>query len=257
MPLNLSIEGLKWKILASSAQPIRYIEALKSVLAGISLSVITPNRIGEYPGRIIYLKRKNSVRLISVAVLAAVAQFITLFSFGILGLVYYNIHFPGTWQKAILAVAIIMLIAIVFVFFRFEHWSRYIEHIRWLKKLRTYGSIVRRFTLSEQFKVLGLSALRFVVFTTQYLLLLRWMNIPLSLTAGFCTASLFFWAIAVIPSIALAELGIRGKVGLFLFHSFSSNSLGIVTATLGLWGMNLVVPAIAGTFLLMRIRLLK
>ena len=257
MPLNIAIEAFKWKILAGVAQPTSYTQAVKSVLGGIALSIVTPNRIGEYPGRILYMKRKNTIRLISVAILAAFAQFLTLFTFGIIGLLYYNAQFPGTMALIILIAAIIILTIIALIFFRFESWSAYFEHLSWFRRFGTYGHLLKRFTTSQQLQVLALSAIRFLVFTAQYLILLRWMNIPLSPVEGLCTAFLFFWAIAVIPSIALAELGIRGQVSLFLFHNFSANTMGILAATIGLWCINLVIPAVVGSILLIRMRLLR
>jgi hypothetical protein len=62
---------------------------------------------------------------------------------------------------------------------------------------------------------------------------------------------------AVIPTIALAELGTRGEVSLYLFHHFSSNTIGILGATLAIWFLNLVIPSIAGSLLLLRMRLLR
>lgn len=257
MPVNLGIETYKWKMMAGTAQAISMLEAFKSILGGIALSIVTPNRIGEYPGRILYLKKKNTIRLISVSILAAFSQFLTLFFFGIIGLIYYNIHYPGFWPQIVLCSAILVLTVIVLIFFRFEHWSKYLEHIRWFRRFQTYGYLLKRFTYKEQLIILALSATRYVVFTAQYLILLRWMNMNLSPAEGFCTAFLFFWAIAVIPSIALAELGIRGKVSLFLFGHFSQNTIGILTATVGLWLINLVIPAIAGSVLLIRLRVLR
>jgi hypothetical protein len=257
MPLNIAIEAFKWKILADVAQPTSYKDAFKSVLGGIAFSIITPNRIGEYPGRILYMKRKNTIRLISVAILAAFAQFLTLFIFGIIGLLYYNARFPGTMALITLIAAVIILIIIALVFLRFESWSGYFEYLSWFRRFQTYGHLLKRFTTTLQLQVLGLSAIRFLVFTVQYLILLRWMDIPVSPVEGLCTAFLFFWAIAVIPSIALAELGIRGQVSLFLFHNFSTNTMGILAATIGLWCINLVIPAVVGSILLIRMRILR
>lgn len=257
MPVNLMIEGYKWKVLVNSAQTTSYGQAFASVLGGVALSIITPNRIGELPGRILYMQRKNTIRLISVAILSAFTQFFTLFLFGIAGLVYYNRHNPGNWQGIVLSAAVLILLFIAIVFFRFEDWARRFEHLRWLRKFNTYNALMQRFTRREQLNVLGLSILRFLVFTAQYLLLLRWMNIPLSFSEGLFTAFLFFWAIAVIPSFALAELGIRGQVSLFLFHNFSNNTMGILVATLGLWFINLVIPALVGSVMLIRMRWLR
>jgi hypothetical protein len=123
--------------------------------------------------------------------------------------------------------------------------------------MHVYRQLLIRFRNEEQLTVLGISMLRFLVFTAQYLILLRWMNVSMPLREGFFVACLFFWAITVIPSIALAELGIRSQVGVFLFGKFSANIAGIVAATAGLWFLNLIVPAVIGSILLVRLRLLR
>ena len=98
---------------------------------------------------------------------------------------------------------------------------------------------------------------RFIVFAAQYLFLLKWMNVSVPLPEGFFMAALFFWVMAVIPSIALTELGLRGAVSIYLFQHFSSNTLGMLAATTGIWLLNLILPSIFGSFLIMRMRLLR
>lgn len=257
VPLNLGLEAFKWKILAGSAEPVTTTEAVTSYLAGIAFSLVTPNRIGEYPGRMLYLKRKNTPRLISVSVLGAFAQLFAVLFFGIVGLVYYNVAFPGFWQKIILAGCIIGTVLIAMFYARFEKWAPLLEKIKWLRKYQAYGHMLKRFTRKEQSIILAISLLRFTVFTAQYLFLLRWMNVYMPPLEGFCMAALFFWAMAVIPSVALAELGIRGQVSIFLFQHFSNNIIGVLTATIVLWCINLVLPAIIGSILLVRMRLLR
>lgn len=257
MPINIGIEARKWKLLASSAQPVTYLKALQSMLAGIAISLLTPNRIGEYPGRLLYLGRKSAIRLISVSILGAFAQFVTLFLYGIVGLVYYNLNFPGFWPRVVLFACIAITLIFGALFLSFEKWIVYFENSRWLRKLQIYNHLLRRFTAADVWTILGLSILRFAIYTTQYVLLLYWMKIPVSVTDGFLMACLFFWSIAVIPSVALAEMGIRGKVSLFLFGHFTTNALGVLTVTVGLWCINLVLPALIGSVLLLRLKLLR
>ena len=226
-------------------------------MAGLALSFITPNRIGEYPARILVLRMNNTIRLISVAILGAFAQFAALFLFGLAGLLYYNIAFPGNLPQVALIACLMLLLVVFLLFFYFEKWIAWFESARWLKRFRTYSQLVRRFTIQQQLTVLGLSILRFTVFTLQYLLLLRWMHIALPPADGFLMASLYFWSIAVIPSMAFTDLGVRGHVSLFLFQHFTANSLGILTATLSLWCINLLLPAVLGSLLLLKIRLIR
>src|SRR4051812_26050514 len=95
------------------------------------------------------------------------------------------------------------------------------------------------------------------IFMTHYLFFLLWLNIEYPILTIFIMAALFFWVMAVIPSITLTELGIRGSVSIFLFRHFSSNTVGILAATAGIWFLNLIIPSIAGSILILRMKLLK
>ena len=69
--------------------------------------------------------------------------------------------------------------------------------------------------------------------------------------------SVVFLALAVIPSIALLEVGLRGEVSLRLMGLFSMNSLGIGLTSVTIWFINLIIPAIIGTLFLLNIKLLS
>jgi hypothetical protein len=257
MPVNIALEAKKWHMLAGSAQLLSYKDAVASVLAGLAFSIVTPNRIGEYPGRIMYLKRKNTFRLISASILGAIAQMFTLFLYGMLGLIYYNFSFPGTLEKITLLICFMLTAAIGTLYWQFEKWLPLVQKIKWLRRFRIFGQLLKRFTKQQQWRILGISVLRFGIFTAQYLFLSRWMNVDIPLGVGFCMSALFFWAIAIIPSIALAELGERGQVSLYLFHHLSPNTVGILGATVGLWLLNIILPSIVGSLFLFRMKMLR
>ncbi len=257
MPVNLGLEAWKWYLLAGSAQKLSYRQALGSYLAGIAFSIVTPNRIGEYPGRLLYLKRKNTFRLISVSLLGIVAQMLTLFIYGLLGLIYFNLFFPNTVSIILLIACAICTIIIFIVYWRFETWSPLIERIKWLRKYHVYGKLLKRFTSKEQLTILIISIVRYSIYTAQYLILLQWMNVHMPLVQGFFMSALFFWVITIIPSVTLIELGERGQVSLYLFHHFSENTIGILGATVSVWCINLILPAIIGSILLFRMRLIR
>lgn len=254
---NIGIEAKKWHLLASLAELTSYLQALRSVLCGIAFSLITPNRIGEYPGRMIALEQKNTPRLISVSALGAFAQMIALFSFGLLGLIYYNIEFPGQFPLLALIGTVLLILFLTIFYRRYEWWSSKLESIKWFRKYKVYGYLLRNFSTEKQLIIIGLSLLRFGIFTAQYLLLLLWLNVQVPIISGYCLSALFFWAMAIIPTISLAEVGIRAQVGLFLFQRYSDNTIGILSATFGLWCINLVIPAIIGSLLIGRTRLIR
>lgn len=254
--LNLGIETKKWQLLVMHTQQITYRQSLKSVLCGIALSLVTPNRIGEYPARILALKQKKNIRLVSVSLLGIFSQLLALLLFGLSGLVFYNRAFPSYWTKAGLLCSVVAIALLLLLYIKHEWWSERITKIKWLKKFSFYTGLVKQFSTRDQLTIIVLSALKFVVYTSQYVLMLRWMNVHVPFLEGFCLASLFFWAVTIIPTIAFAEVGIRAQIGLMLFGKYSGNVLGIVGATVGLWALNLVIPAIVGSILLSRARLL-
>src|SRR5690606_38464307 len=103
-------------------------------------------------------------------------------------------------------------------------------------------------------RVLILSLFRYLVFITQYVLMLRLMQVDISGWQAFWLISVLFLILAVVPTIALADIGIRGKASLELLGLFSANKLGIVTASLGIWAINLLLPALIGSILIVGIK---
>jgi hypothetical protein len=70
---------------------------------------------------------------------------------------------------------------------------------------------------------------------------------------------------AVIPTIALTEIGVRGTVSLFIFGLYLSPEdiwseqvkLGIASASTMLWIFNLALPAILGTLFVYSLRFFR
>lgn len=257
MFVNTSLEGYKWYMLTRFVEPVTYGAAFSSYLAGVAVSIVTPNRMGEYPARILYLGRSNTFRYINVSILGVMAQLSAVYIFGLAALIYYNIFFPAVLAKIALAICAVANLLLMLVYWRFEAWVPAFEKIKWLRRFSIYGRLLNRVTFRKQITLLAISLMRVSIFTAQYLFLLKWMDVKVPFTEGFFMAALFFWIMAVIPSVALTELGIRGTVSLYLFQHYSVNALGILAATAGIWLLNLIIPSVAGSILLLRMKLIR
>ncbi|NPA45090.1 MAG: hypothetical protein GXO49_06120, partial [Chlorobi bacterium] len=66
---------------------------------------------------------------------------------------------------------------------------------------------------------------------------------------------LTYFISSVIPTFTFAEIGIRGTAAIFFIGMFSSNIVGIISATALLWIINLAIPAIIGSVLFYRTKL--
>src|SRR3546814_10415128 len=62
MLVNWGTEVFKWKYLVRKIEWVSLWKSTESLLAGLTLAIFTPNRVGEYGGRILYLERGNRVK---------------------------------------------------------------------------------------------------------------------------------------------------------------------------------------------------
>jgi hypothetical protein len=99
--------------------------------------------------------------------------------------------------------------------------------------------------------------LRYGVYSFQFFLLIRFVNIDISLLQSLTMSSLTFLSMSIIPTIALTEIGVRGSVAIYFFGLLSENSIGIMTASFALWIINLVVPAILGVFFVYQLKFFR
>ncbi|MFH2144334.1 MAG: lysylphosphatidylglycerol synthase domain-containing protein [Bacteroidota bacterium] len=75
MFINWGTESFKWKYLISHHQKINFFQSFKAVVGGITFSLITPNRIGEPIGRILFLKKEIRAKAAVSTIVGSISQF--------------------------------------------------------------------------------------------------------------------------------------------------------------------------------------
>src|SRR5574343_302090 len=99
--------------------------------------------------------------------------------------------------------------------------------------------------------------LHWLILSYLYLLLFQVFGVDLYWLDAFAMVGVMLTVLAVIPSMALAELGFRGKVSLLLFGLLSNNVVGIIATAAGIWLINLILPAILGTLFILGLRIFR
>lgn len=260
MFINWSIEAIKWRLSVKVVQPVSFGRALKAVLSGVSFSVITPNRMGEYLGRVLYMNDGNRLRAISLTVVGSMSQLIITILTGGIGLLVLRDRIEagniisGIWMLMVLYGTAAVLIVLTLFYFRLSWLIRWLDRLPGSNRFAYLVQALEEFDATLLLRLLSLSLLRFVVFILQYYLLFHFFGAELSWWQAFWTVSVSFLVMAVIPTFAIAELGLRGEVMLKLVSLFSANHLGIIFATAGIWFINLIIPAFAGSVLILIIK---
>jgi hypothetical protein len=257
---NWALEAWKWKLSVSSFYNIGFWTAFKAILCGVSFSITTPNRIGEYFGRMMYLPGGKRLKSISVTLVGSWSQLlVTMFS-GLVALVVLK----GDLVKAQLVSPVFYEIILFCVFaggftltllyFQTSIIGKLLE--KWLQKT-SYHYLVRTLrTFDRQLliKLLIFSFLRYIVFVSQYYLLFIFFGVDVPISIIWNVLGLLFLALALIPTITLVEVGLRGEISLQLMGLFTKNNLGVSFTSVTIWFLNLVLPAIIGSILILTIK---
>jgi hypothetical protein len=130
------------------------------------------------------------------------------------------------------------------------------EKIPAMQKMVRHISVLDEFNGKQLVRILFLSFLRYLVFVMQYILLLRVMQVNIDPALCFWLITVFYLVMAIAPTIGFLELPVRAKASLEIF-GFAGNAIGIGSAALGIWLINLVLPAVIGSLLILGIKIIK
>jgi hypothetical protein len=246
---NWGLEALKWKYLVRNIETVGFPSAFRAFFNGITVSFFTPNRSGEFAGRILYLQESNRVRGALLSVVGSSAQLLVTVQAGGIALYHYLDAFltlPATSMLVLRYSALLLVVTATLVWFRIPWWLGVLKGFSKKPGWHTALETIRRCSMRELLIVWMLSAGRYAVFTLQYCLLLYLVEPDWRMEdlVGLCALS--FFLITIIPSIALGELGIRGSVNLAVFGSIGVSALGVLVSTFALWSINIALPALLG-----------
>ena len=93
MLINWGIETLKWKFLIKKIEKIRYFKAYLAVLTGVAVSSFTPNRIGDYLGRVFILEKANRIEGVLITIIGSLSQFLVTIIIGTISLAIFIFNF--------------------------------------------------------------------------------------------------------------------------------------------------------------------
>ena len=262
MWVNWGLETVKWQIALRPIQTIRFTRAFKAILAGTCIASFTPNRVGEYLGRMLFVDSGNKVISVAPTILCSISQMLVTLMAGSAGLYLYfnssNVASAPWISLALLRPGILITgLAVVFlglVYFRFDPLIKKVN--KWLIKNKKVYTIPENYRLSSLSKIFALSMVRYLVFILQYGLLFSLFGISLIGLQLFTGVSVMFVIMAIVPTLTfLTDLGFRWAVGIQVFQVFTSNTAGILAVSLGIWIINLIIPALVGSLLILRIKL--
>lgn len=254
---NWGLEAMKWQLLLSPLEKINLSNSLKSVFAGCSITMLTPNRTGEFGGRILFVRPENRIKAISATIVGSISQLTITIIVGVIAIVTiknatasYKLikELPWIFNQYVLVISSLAGFMLLMIFFRLDFLVNYLVRIPGFKKISQHISFLNFFNRKILLRILFLSFARYMIFILQYILLLRVLQVEIDFSLSFWLLSVFYLAMAILPTIGFTELPVRATASVLIFGLLSSNTLGIQAAAFGIWIINLVIPAVIGSF---------
>lgn len=263
MAVNWGLEARKWQLAIRSVQRISFWRAFQATLTGTTMASFTPNRMGEYLGRILYIEDGKRVQSISLTIVCSMSQLLITMALGCAGIIYLKScisHNDPLYflLNVLLSVVLIAFIIAAIFYFRLSSFVRLLEKIPSGGKFLAAIKVLEEFNATILLQILFLSLVRYIVFIVQYFLLFSVFGVLLTglQTAG--AMAVVFLVMAVIPTFTfLTELGLRWEASIQVIELFSVNTVGIFAASFGIWLINLIIPALAGSLMILNIKLFK
>ncbi len=261
MFLQWTLEAKKWQLLLKPIAPISMRTALSAIFRGISFSIATPNRMGEFAGRILFLPNGKRLAGTSLTFIGNFAQLIVTLLFASASLFVIEPFFVATNSSTILSkltflfqctIPLLTLTCLV-IYFKLGSVFEYLFSFSFMQKVKSSLLLLEQLPVHILLRVLFLSILRFCIFIFQYFLLFQLTKVSVSLFDTTVTISVMFLWLAILPTIAFLELGVRWQFALILLGGLSSNRLGISIAVTAIWFINLIVPSLLGVFSVFRV----
>lgn len=257
---NQIVEAFKWKYATRSLEKVSLAKALASVFAGISIGIFTPNNIGEYGGKILYLKAENRGAGIAVNFITSISQLVITLTIGLLAFLFYFSKYISNQAivSNILTYTIVVFICLmIHLFININRLSFYVGKIKWMSKLKKHTLVFDQFHTKEIATILFFAFIRYLIFSTQYLLIIKYVDPSLNVSSVFMMTSLVFLTQSILPSFAITEIMMRGSVAAFFFEHISNDVIPIVASAFSIWILNVILPAIIGSYFVLKANFLS
>jgi hypothetical protein len=253
MFFNWALEVRKWVLLVRPYEDFTYKKAASAVLSGVALSIITPNQLGDFAGRVLNLSKLNKLKGALLAVVGHSAQVLITIILGLFA--FWRLTIAEQEFNQLIAIGFfIIAVFSILIYFNIGLLSPFFLKFRFLKKYESSFIVFKEQKRELLAHILFLSTFRYFIYLFQYWLLLKFFQVEIPMITAMSAIIATFFVQSFIPSFLLLELGLRGSGAIWFIGMFSNNIPGILLASYTLWMINMMIPAFIGLYLIYKIK---
>ncbi len=251
---NWFFEILKWRDLVSVFKKISLKEAFQQSLGSLTVSIFTPNRIGEYGAKAIFYVSDFRKKIVLLNFLGNMMQMLVTILLGIVGLYFFVTKYQVdiNYHKSVRFLFILLFISGI-AFFSWRKKEVKIKGVSIEKVLNFFKSIA----LKHYMTCFNFSIFRYLIFSFQFYFLLQLFGVEVSYLNAMIVITSMYLLASVIPSIFIFDVVIKGSVAVYLFTIVGVNELTTLSIVTCMWLLNFVFPSIIGSVFVLKFKLPK
>jgi hypothetical protein len=257
MVVNWVLEAFKWQYLAKRLVNISIWESIEAVFCGLTWAISTPNRVGEYGGRVMFLPNRKRIHGVFAMAVGAFGQIIMTNLLGLIAIVwlFYNYIPVSTWLFLVIILVSVLTLAILLIcFFHIKGILNLINRIAFLRKYHRFFDIMGRYKTPELVRILAFSMARYVTFTIQYCIVFHLLIPQFAFFPMVMMLFVYFFVTSALPSLDLLDVGVRSFTASHLFAYVTDQKIAIIAGVSSIWLINLIIPAIIGSLFVFKLK---
>jgi hypothetical protein len=247
-PFNWFLEAEKFRLLVKRLSPIGRLNSFRAFLTGTAVSLFTPNRSGEFAGKILYLPSAHRAEGALLAIVGSTAQLLVTIQAGC-------VSFPLLFDSSSLLLLVLLIgVGGSLLWFFLPEIANSTTGVRLPASWRPAIAALGQVSFTERGSVWGLSVVRYIVFCLQQILLFGAFGANCDPQVLFPLIASVYLVSSIVPNIGIAELAVRNAVSLYLYADAGIDMATVFTVTTGIWCINLAVPAMLGGLTMLSIK---
>jgi hypothetical protein len=256
MLVNWGLEAFKWRRLLRKIENLSLWRSVESVFCGLTLAVFTPNRIGEYGGRVFFLSPKRRIIGIVAMAVGNIGQMVLTNIFGAISICIFIYRFADLDYRldyALIALSAMFCLFFLIFFFNIRWLNGLLLSMRFTRKYKKFYSILGKYQKKELFKILLFCLARYVVFSTQYFIMFYWLIPDIHYLDILMMVCILFFVQSTLPSLDLFDIGVRSVTASYFFSFVTKQDVAVIACTASIWLINIIIPAILGSYFVFKL----
>jgi len=256
MFVNWLLEAAKWKYLMSHIEAISFYRAIESVFCGLTMAIFTPNRLGEYGGRVFFLSPKRRIVGVVAMSVGSIGQLVLTNVFGAIAACFFVYRFIPIDRVLFIAVvflAVFFCLFFIVFYFNIKWLNGILLSFKFTRKYKKFYSILGRYRRRELLRIIGYCMARYLVFSSQYFILFIWLIPGLHYADIVMMTCLLILVQSALPSLDLFDVGIRSVTAVELFKHVTDQHVAVIACTASIWLINIIIPAILGAYFVFKL----